>query len=327
MRTDRYLPHPERSGIDSSDPTLIQKYLDQAYSARFSITRAHHTDEPCLCTHSRFDVGRYAIEEIRHHGEVRLHADAVPSVVAVSALSGRVESEYGALKGAAGPGEWVLASTGGDGVRLRLANAHLRSVVLNRSLLAEVAAIGTGEPSQPVQFTGLMPTSVAMAGTLTAAERFVHQVLSTAESSDNPILLGSAGRMLAGAVLASFPSDVAPDVLDDEPGDDHPALLRQAVEFIEANAARDIGVVDIAAAVYLTPRTVQYMFRRHLDTTPTAYLRDVRMQRARAELIAADRGVTTVAATAARWGFAHTGRFAVLYRHTFGESPHQTLRQ
>ncbi|WP_156763149.1 AraC family transcriptional regulator, partial [Mycobacterium sp. E787] len=30
---------------------------------------------------------------------------------------------------------------------------------------------------------------------------------------------------------------------------------------------------------------------------------------------------------AARWGFAHTGRFAVLYRQTYGQSPHATLKQ
>ncbi|PRC60690.1 hypothetical protein C6A85_16765, partial [Mycobacterium sp. ITM-2017-0098] len=45
-----------------------------------------------------------------------------------------------------------------------------------------------------------------------------------------------------------------------------------------------------------TPRTVQYMFRKHLDTTPTAYLRAIRLKRAREELIASDRTITTAAA-------------------------------
>ncbi|PRC48304.1 AraC family transcriptional regulator, partial [Mycobacterium sp. ITM-2017-0098] len=76
-----------------------------------------------------------------------------------------------------------------------------------------------------------------------------------------------------------------------------------------------------------TPRTVQYMFRKHLDTTPTAYLRAIRLKRAREELIASDRTITTVAAVAARWGFAHTGRFAVQFRDTYGESPHESLRR
>ncbi len=86
-------------------------------------------------------------------------------------------------------------------------------------------------------------------------------------------------------------------------------------------------MADIAAAVYVTPRTVQYMFRRHLATTPSAYLREVRLRRAHEELVAGDKSLTTVAATSARWGFAHTGRFAVLYRAAYGESPHETLRR
>ena len=33
----------------------------------------------------------------------------------------------------------------------------------------------------------------------------------------------------------------------------------------------------------------------------------------------------TVTEIAQRWGFLHTGRFAVLYRQIYGRSPHTTL--
>jgi transcriptional regulator GlxA family with amidase domain len=68
------------------------------------------------------------------------------------------------------------------------------------------------------------------------------------------------------------------------------------------------------------------MFRRHLDSTPMAYLRRVRLDQVHHDLVTGDRWTTTVTAAAARWGFAHTGRFAVLYRETYGQSPHVTLR-
>jgi transcriptional regulator GlxA family with amidase domain len=70
---------------------------------------------------------------------------------------------------------------------------------------------------------------------------------------------------------------------------------------------------------------VQYLFRQRLDTTPTEYLRRVRLHRAHQELIAGDRSSATVTGIAQRWGFAHTGRFAVLYREVYGQSPHTTL--
>ncbi len=317
---------PERAGINSNDPELIQKYLDQTYSARFTITRPEGADQSvCSCTHSRVDVDTFAIEEISHTGQVQLRAEHVPAVVALCVLGGRVEVQHGGFVESAEQGQWILASTGLGGVRITLTDAQLRSVVVSKALLAEVAAIDTESPAVP-RFTGLTPAGTT-SHALDATERFLDSLLTPEDASDDPIVLRSAGRMLASAVLSTFPNDLPADSPDVDPNADQPALLRQAVAFIQENASRDISVRDIAAALYLSPRTVQYLFRRHLNTTPTAYLRTIRLAQARKELIAGDRSMTTVAATAARWGFAHTGRFAVLYRRTYGESPHETLRR
>ncbi|HZE18313.1 MAG TPA: helix-turn-helix transcriptional regulator [Mycobacterium sp.] len=104
-------------------------------------------------------------------------------------------------------------------------------------------------------------------------------------------------------------------------------LLRRAIAFIEDNAHTDIAVTDIAAAIYVSPRGLQYMFRKHRDCTPMEYLRRVRLHYAHLELVAGNRGTTTVGEIARRWGFGHLGRFAVSYRQAYGESPHVTLRR
>lgn len=74
-------------------------------------------------------------------------------------------------------------------------------------------------------------------------------------------------------------------------------------------------------------RTIQNQFHEDLDQTLTGYLKNRRLERARADLAdtAPDSGIT-VTDIASRWGFAHLGRFAVTYRARFGESPSQTLR-
>jgi transcriptional regulator GlxA family with amidase domain len=56
------------------------------------------------------------------------------------------------------------------------------------------------------------------------------------------------------------------------------------------------------------------------------YLRQVRLDRTRDALLAADPTRVTVAAIANWWGFAHLGRFASVYRARFGERPSDTLR-
>ncbi|MFJ6576984.1 helix-turn-helix domain-containing protein [Streptomyces sp. NPDC091368] len=65
---------------------------------------------------------------------------------------------------------------------------------------------------------------------------------------------------------------------------------------------------------------------RHLDSTPLAHLRRVRLALAHADLRAAEPGTATVASVAMRWGFAHPGRFAAAYRSAYGRAPSSTLR-
>jgi transcriptional regulator GlxA family with amidase domain len=106
----------------------------------------------------------------------------------------------------------------------------------------------------------------------------------------------------------------------------HPPLLRRSLEYIHDNAHLDITLSDIADAVNVTPRSVQYTFRRHLGTTPLEYLRRVRLERAHRELQAADPSSDTVMAIAGRWGFSHAGRFSRVYKQVFGLPPSRTLR-
>ncbi|WP_308405175.1 helix-turn-helix transcriptional regulator [Streptomyces sp. B93] len=95
---------------------------------------------------------------------------------------------------------------------------------------------------------------------------------------------------------------------------------------MDDHADQPLTVAEIAAAAHVTVRALQYAFRRHLGTTPLAYLRRTRLAHAHRDLQAADPlGGATVADIAARWGFAHPGRFAALYRDAYGTSPSHTL--
>jgi transcriptional regulator GlxA family with amidase domain len=97
----------------------------------------------------------------------------------------------------------------------------------------------------------------------------------------------------------------------------YPALLGEVA---------DTAIADIAANAHVTIRAVQLAFRRHLDTTPMAYLRRVRLDHAHHDLSAAGPEDKTVAAVAHRWGFTSSSRFAAYYRQAFGVHPSQTLR-
>jgi AraC-like DNA-binding protein len=140
-----------------------------------------------------------------------------------------------------------------------------------------------------------------------------------------PLARRELGWLVSSAVLACFPNST----LDTESAPyagDTPQPLRRALDFIDEHAGDPITLNEIAIAARLSPRGLQAAFRRHLDTTPLAKLRSVRMERAHRDLQNAIPGDTSVAALAARWGFTHLGRFAVEYRRRYGSSPSQTLR-
>ena len=106
-----------------------------------------------------------------------------------------------------------------------------------------------------------------------------------------------------------------------------PRTVRLALDFLQAHAADPITVEDVALAAGVGVRALQEAFRRHLDTTPTAYLRRLRLDGARQDLEAGSPGASSVTDVALRWGFVHLSRFAADYRKSFDESPRDTLRR
>ncbi len=100
----------------------------------------------------------------------------------------------------------------------------------------------------------------------------------------------------------------------------------RAVEAIRSDPARPFTPTGLARIAGASTRTLHDGFRRHLDTTPMAYLRLVRLERAHHELRTAEPQATTVADVAHRWGFSHVSRFSQAYQEIYGRPPAATLR-
>jgi AraC-like DNA-binding protein len=98
------------------------------------------------------------------------------------------------------------------------------------------------------------------------------------------------------------------------------------VGLIEERPMEIVTASDIAQAVGLSVRALDEGFRRHVGSSPMAYLREVRMARAHLELVASDPDMTTATLIACTWGFGNYGRFALAYRRRYGCTPRETLR-
>lgn len=212
----------------------------------------------------------------------------------------------------------------------RWENLGLSTLTVQRAVVEDYARALTGRPNLRLKFTGPYPRTGAHARSWQAtAGHVVDHVLSGDVDGASPLLLEQSLRSLAIAVLQSFPSTFLETEDDPQPpGAVQPAALRRAIAFIEAHLAEPIGLPEIAAAARLSPRGLQAAFRRHLDTTPLRYLRTTRLDAAHTELLAGDPTAgDTVREIAARWGFAHPGRFTAAYRAQYGEPPTATLRR
>lgn len=103
-------------------------------------------------------------------------------------------------------------------------------------------------------------------------------------------------------------------------------VVRRAIELMRTSPESPWTTARLAQRTGLSARALQKSFARADEVPPMTYLRHLRLDRARTELLSADPGTVTVTAVASRWGFLHFGRFAQQYRQKFGESPSVTLR-
>jgi AraC-like DNA-binding protein len=199
--------------------------------------------------------------------------------------------------------------------------------LLDPAVLAQVASPARGH--ETVELTGHRPVDAAAARRVRAAIDHVdHTVLSDPDSVSSPLVLGTAVRYLAAQLLEAFPNTSVADPTAADSRDAHPAAVRRAIAFMDANADLDLSPVEVAAAAHVSVRSLQLAFRRHLDTTPMTYLRDVRLARAHRDLAAAGAGDgASVTDIALRWGFTHQGRFGQAYRRAYDETPGATRRR
>ncbi|WP_217558246.1 AraC family transcriptional regulator [Streptomyces sp. GbtcB6] len=145
------------------------------------------------------------------------------------------------------------------------------------------------------------------------------------EFTRSPLLTAQLTRMLATALVGTYPVVDADE--GGRPGNVLPRGLRRALELVEREPETDLSVAVLAAAASLSPRALQEGFRKHLDLTPTEFVRSVRMARAHEALAQADpHSGKNVAQIAYQWGFGNLGRFARDYQRRYGQLPSTTLR-
>lgn len=202
------------------------------------------------------------------------------------------------------------------------------NIYLSVQLVQDVAAAVYGPEDTTVAFASSHPASPRLGRYWSSLTGLAFETVES-EAFQAPLVRAELTRHLTVALLECFPLA----------GDHERRSLtmaaqsrryRMATQFIDDHAQEPITIEDAARAANTTTTVLANAFRANHphQLSPTQYLRQVRLAGAHTDLRNADPGSgITIAVIAARWGFAHPGRFAAAYRAAYGRHPSTTLHQ
>lgn len=104
----------------------------------------------------------------------------------------------------------------------------------------------------------------------------------------------------------------------------HWCVVRQARDFAMGHSDEPLGVADLCQYLGVSRRTLQNIFQNTLGICPLTYLKSLRLNAVRRELLSPESRYHLIQDVASAWGFWHMSQFAVDYGKLFGEKPSAT---
>jgi AraC-like DNA-binding protein len=315
---------PYRFRLETTDLDEACRFMAWVYGP----ARISTPDKNTLVRLSGLTTGPLRLSQSDLRMTLDYHAAPVPRVQVGYVVAGVLQRRAEGHAAVFGSGDVALLKQPGQTYWGRSESALMRTISFEASLLDQVADGLPNRAPAPVRFTGMTPASAAAAQRLRATLEFAWELIAGHHAADDqPLVIGSAARLVAAAVLNTFPNTAATEPDRGDRRDAGPGTLGRAARFIDEHAGSDLSMADIAAAANVSIRAVQLAFRRELGVTPLGYLRRVRLERAHRDLLAAGPTGPTVTAVSVRWGFSSSSRFAAYYREAFGVLPSHTRKQ
>jgi AraC family ethanolamine operon transcriptional activator len=104
-------------------------------------------------------------------------------------------------------------------------------------------------------------------------------------------------------------------------------VVRRVEQHLLDDLAMPQTVDDLWRIADTSRRTLEYSFKDYFGTSPKRFIKALKLNAARDDLLAGSYGSEQVVEIASGLGFTHMGQFSNDYRHMFGEKPSETLRR
>lgn len=286
-----------------------------------------HGGKPPVFRHRHALCGSLALHELAytmHGGEALIRVPELPGIFLFELnLGGRAQLQCGDDMVPFRGGELCVVNANrphfkrwcSDGRQLFLRIPRARAETALAEMIRRPLAA-------PLQFDPLPRPVDAWTASLVDVVKAIHRDL---ERGGNGIATGHAAnraeQLLVELMVETIPNNYSH--LIEGPPPPWPGHVKRAVDYIHTHADDAIRFEDIVAASGARPRSLQDGFRRALDCSPMAYLKRVRLDRARQAML--DGSAATVTDAAIASGFNHLSKFAKAYCECFGERPSETL--
>ena len=331
------------SPLRNSPPRLLQDHpvfvshdVDEARTQVARMFCAHQLQplgatQPLDCHMHHVALGALSLNYLAYGADVAIAPGCLENFYLVQIpLCGQAEVHYGAQH-VHSDGNTAVILSPHQPISMRWHTGCAQLILhIPRPLIEQHVAASPDEPAAPLEFAlALAQDSGPSAGWC----QLVRDLARNIDAHGCAWLQHAAARsalqdMLLGGLLGLQPYQLSQAGGTLEPSAALPAYLQRAIDCIQAQAEQALGISDIARAACVSVRTLEEGFRRSLNTTPHAYLRQVRLQRVHGLLQQAARQGQPLSLfeVAYRFGFFHLGRFSAYYKAQFGESPSATLR-
>ena len=157
----------------------------------------------------------------------------------------------------------------------------------------------------------------------------ISTILKTVNAHPNLLSTPNAERMLNSEVLMLAIKVLTSTSVDNHIVKPQPKRIRgvqRVIDYLNVHARQLPTIADLCKIAGLSERSLEYGFQEYMGVTPVRYLRIVRLNGVKRDLISSHSGNVKIVDIALKWGFVELGRFAGEYRQLFGELPSDTRR-
>ncbi|MBR1219378.1 AraC family transcriptional regulator [Bradyrhizobium sp. U87765 SZCCT0131] len=197
---------------------------------------------------------------------------------------------------------------------------HLVLRIDRNALTRKLTSLLGAPPHGGIEFDAAAFSSAAAVDGLRDLMLFLARQLDGDGAQLPPLALAEIEQALIVGLLCTGRHRFSDLLQQEAPGASAAQVLR-VEDYIEANWDHPLSIDDLAAATGIAARTLFRAFQTARGYSPMAFVKTLRLRKAREMLLIEG---TSVSGAAFRCGFSNLGHFARDYRNAFGERPSAT---